>query len=66
MRALAITAAAWIFATSMVAWGPVHNNNVYLDSAGFWIPWTVLAVPSVGVVFGCAAVRTRRDQRLAI
>ena len=50
----------------MVAWGPVHNNNVYLDSAGFWIPWTVLAVPSVGVVFGCAAVRTRRDQRLAI
>lgn len=64
-RALALTAAAWIFSVSMVAWRPAHSSNVPSNSAGFWVPRTVLAVVAVGIVVACAALRARRDRRLA-
>ena len=64
-RALVVTAAAWLFSISMVAWGPAHNSNVHLDALGFWAPWTILAVLATGIVFGCSALRARRDRRVA-
>ena len=58
-RALAVAAAGWLFGLSMVAWGPAHNSNVHLDSAGFWVPWAILLPVCAGLVFGVHALRRR-------
>lgn len=58
-RALVLAAAGWIFGLSMVAWGPAHNSNVHLDSAGFWGPWTILLAVCAGLVFGIHALKQR-------
>jgi hypothetical protein len=65
-RALVVTAVVWVVALSMVAWGPAHNSNVHLNSIGFWGPWTILAVLVTGIVYGCAALRARRDRKVAL
>ena len=65
-RALAVTGVVWAISLSMVAWGPAHNSNVHLDSIGFWGPWCILAVLVTGIVFGCTALRARRDRNVAL
>jgi hypothetical protein len=65
-RALVVTAVVWVLALSMVAWGPAHNSNVHLDSIGFWGPWVILAVLVTGLVYGCSALRARRDRKVAL
>ena len=65
-RALVVTAVVWVLALSMVAWGPAHNSNVHLDSIGFWGPWCILAVLVTGIVYGCSALRARRDRNVAL
>lgn len=57
--ALAVAVAGWIFGMSMVAWGPAHNANVHLDRAGFWVPWSILAVVAIALVFGVQALKRR-------
>jgi len=57
--ALAVAAAGWIFGLCMVAWGPAHNSNVHLDSAGFWAPWSILLVVCGGLVLGVQALKRR-------
>ena len=57
--ALVVAAAGWVFGLSMVAWGPAHNSNVHLDSAGYWAPWSILLVVCVGLVFGIQALKRR-------
>lgn len=58
-RALPVAALAWIFGLGMVAFGPAHNSDVHLGSAGFWVPWAVVLVVSVGIVFGVDALKRR-------
>lgn len=58
-QALAVAAAGWLFGLSMVAWGPAHNSNVHLDSAGFWVPWSIALVLCTGLVFGIQALKRR-------
>lgn len=65
-RALVVTAVVWVLALSMVAWGPAHNSNVHLDSIGFWGPWLILAALVTGLVYGCSALRARRDRKVAL
>jgi len=65
-RALVVSGAVWVIALSMVAWGPAHNSNVRLDSIDFWGPWCVLLVLVTGIVFGCSALRARRDRKVAL
>jgi hypothetical protein len=62
-RALIVVPIAWAVACAMVAWGPAHNSNVHLDSAGFWGPWFILLVLCCGIVIGVTALRDRRDRR---
>ena len=64
-RALIVTAVVWVISMSMVAWGPAHNSNVHLHSIGFWVPWSILAALVTGIVFGCSALRARRDRKVA-
>lgn len=69
-KALAVAVAGWVFGLSMVAWGPAHNSNVHLDSAGFWAPWSILLAICIGLVFGVQALkgrwsRPRNSQTLA-
>jgi hypothetical protein len=59
-RALPLAIIAWIIGLSMVAWGPAHNSNVHLDSAGFWGPWLILLALCGGLVFGIDALQRRR------
>ncbi|MCU1592210.1 MAG: hypothetical protein JWP11_3466 [Frankiales bacterium] len=65
-RALVVTGLVWAGALAMVAWGPAHNSNVHLDSIGFWAPWGVVAVLVAGIVYGCSALRARRDRNVAL
>lgn len=65
-RALVVTALVWAGSLAMVAWGPAHNSDVHLDSMGFWAPWGVVAVLVTGIVYGCCALRARRDRSLAV
>jgi hypothetical protein len=65
-RALVLTSIVWLGSLSMVAWGPAHNGNVHLNSIGFWGPWCILLVLVTGIVFGCTALRARRDRKVAV
>ena len=65
-RALVVTWVVWAISLAMVAWGPAHNSNVHLDSIGFWGPWTILLVIVTAIVFGCSALRARRDRKVAL
>ena len=65
-RALVVTWVVWAISLAMVAWGPAHNSNVHLDSIGFWGPWTILLILVTGIVFGCTALRARRDRKVAL
>lgn len=58
-RALPVAVLAWVFGLCMVAFGPAHNSNVHLGSAGFWAPWSVLLLICVGIVFGLEALKRR-------
>jgi hypothetical protein len=58
-QALAVAAAGWLFGLSMVAWGPAHNSNVRLGSAGFWVAWIVVLAVCAGLVFGIQALKQR-------
>jgi hypothetical protein len=58
-KALAVTGVAWLAGLSMVAWGPAHNSDVHLDSAGFWVPWFVVLALCLLVVFGVDRFRRR-------
>jgi hypothetical protein len=60
-RALIVVPIVWAIALAMVAWGPAHNSNVHLDSAGFWGPWCILLLLCCGIVVGVTALRARRD-----
>lgn len=62
-RALVVVPIVWAVALAMVAWGPAHNSDVHLDSAGFWVPWSVLLVVCCGIVVGVTALRERRERR---
>jgi hypothetical protein len=64
-RALIVSAVAWVAALLMVAVGPAHNADVHVASAGFWIPWAVVLVLAVLVVYGVTAVRRRRGDTAA-
>lgn len=57
--ALVVAAAGWLFGFLMVAWGPAHNSNVHLGSAGFWAPWLIVLVVCAGLVFGIQALKRR-------
>jgi hypothetical protein len=59
-RALVLAAVAWGAGVAMVAWGPAHNDNVDLGSAGFWVPWLIVGALCVGIVLGTEAMRRRR------
>jgi hypothetical protein len=59
-RALIVVPIVWAIACAMVAWGPAHNSDVHLDSAGFWGPWLILLVLCCGIVVGITALRGRR------
>jgi hypothetical protein len=65
-RALVVTWVVWAISLAMVAWGPAHNSNVHLDSIGFWAPWSILLVIVTAIVFGCTALRARRDRKVAL
>jgi hypothetical protein len=43
----------------MVAWGPAHNSDVHLDSAGFWAPWIIVLAITAGLVFGIQTLKRR-------
>jgi hypothetical protein len=58
-KALALAAAGWLFGFSMVAWGPAHNSNVHLHSAGFWAPWLIVFAISAALVVGIQALKHR-------
>jgi hypothetical protein len=58
-KALVVAAAAWIAGLSLVAWGPAHNSDVHIDSAGFWVPWAVVLAICVLVVVGIDRFRRR-------
>jgi hypothetical protein len=45
----------------MVAWGPAHNDDVHLGSAGFWVPWLIVGGLCAAIAFGTDAVRRRRS-----
>ena len=65
-RALVVVPVVWAVALAMVAWGPAHNSNVHLSSAGFWVPWGVLLGLCCGIVYAVTALRQRRaDQARA-
>ena len=59
-QALIVVPVVWAVALAMVAWGPAHNSNVHLDSAGFWGPWFILLCLCCGIVVGVTAWRERR------
>jgi hypothetical protein len=58
-RALAVAAVAWAAGVAMVAVGPAHNEDVHVGSAGFWVPWAVVALLCALLVVGVGAVRRR-------
>jgi hypothetical protein len=58
-KALAVAAAGWIFALSMVAWGPAHNSDVHLNRAGFWIPWVIVLAICLLIVAGIDRFKRR-------
>jgi hypothetical protein len=58
-KALAVAVVAWLAGLSMVAWGPAHNSDVHLDSAGFWIPWFVVLGLCLVVVWGVDRFKRR-------
>jgi membrane protein DedA with SNARE-associated domain len=60
-RALIVAAIAWAIGLVMVGWGPANNSDVHTGSAGFWVPWLVVLVICVGLVFVIGAVRERRS-----
>jgi hypothetical protein len=60
-RALTVAALAWAAGVAMVAWGPAHNDDVHLGSAGFWVPWLIVGGLCAAIVFGTDAVRRRRS-----
>lgn len=62
-RALVASVAAWALSLSMVGWGPAHNSDVHTRQAGFWVPWLVVLVIGVGVVYGIHYVKDRRSAR---
>ena len=62
-RALLVTVAAWAICLAMVGWGPAHNSNVHTRQAGFWVPWLIVFVIGVGLVYGIEMVRQRRAAR---
>lgn len=60
-RALVATVAAWAICLAMVGWGPAHNSNVHTRSAGFWVPWSIVLLIGMALVFGITHVRARRS-----
>jgi hypothetical protein len=60
-RALIVVPLVWAVALALVAWGPAHNSNVHLNSAGFWLPWFIVLCLSCGIVIGITAWRERRE-----
>jgi Na+/H+ antiporter NhaD/arsenite permease-like protein len=64
-RALPVAAVAWLAGLLMVAVGPAHNDDVHVGSAGFWVPWAVVLVLALGLVFGVTALRRRRGDAAA-
>jgi hypothetical protein len=58
-KALVVAGVAWLAGLSMVAWGPAHNSDVHLDSAGFWVPWFVVLGLCALVVFGVDRYKRR-------
>ncbi len=57
--ALSVAGCGWVVGLAMVAWGPAHNANVHLDSAGFWVPWAVVLATCAVLVVGVHALRRR-------
>ena len=62
-RALLATVAAWAICLAMVGWGPAHNSDVHTREAGFWVPWTVVLVIGVGLVYLIHYFKHRRAVR---
>lgn len=62
-RALLAAVVAWALCLGFVGWGPAHNSDVHTDSAGFWVPWIIVGVLAVGLVFLVSYLRTRRSAR---
>ncbi len=58
-KALVVAGVAWLAGLSMVAWGPAHNADVHLSSAGFWVPWFVVLGLCLVVVWGVDRFRRR-------
>ncbi len=58
-RALIVAGITWLAGLSMVAWGPAHNADVHLSSAGFWVPWFVVLAICFLIVFGIDRFKRR-------
>lgn len=58
-KALAVAFAGWLFGLVMVGVGPAHNADVHLGSAGFWVPWAVVLVLCVLIVYGIDRFKVR-------
>jgi hypothetical protein len=63
-RALTATVAAWAICLAMVGWGPAHNSSVHTRSAGFWVPWAVVLVIGIALVYGITFAKQRRAARV--
>jgi hypothetical protein len=59
-RALAVAVLGWCAGVAMVAWGPAHNDNVHLDSIGFWGPWAAVLAICCALVLAANAIRRHR------
>jgi hypothetical protein len=60
-RALLVTPAAWAVCLAFVGWGPAHNSDVHLRSAGCWVPWCIVLVIGLGLTYGITYLRQRRE-----
>jgi len=63
-RALLATVAAWAVCLAMVGWGPAHNSDVHTRQAGFWVPWLIVLLIGLGVVYGISVFKERRAARV--
>lgn len=62
-RALVVTVCAWALCVAMVGWGPAKNSNVHTQSVGFWVPWIIVLVIGLALVYGIGLLKQRRAAR---
>jgi hypothetical protein len=61
--ALGAVVVVWVVAVWMTGWGPAHSSGVTPGSAGFLVPWLVVLIIALALMYGAHWLRTRRSQR---